>query len=87
MQEFGGWVQESPVGGWGLCQLQVVLSRLEVSALSGLILICGARQVPPGSRMTTKIIHFMVNGRLEKAEFESSCSAAEVKGKTRGPGA
>lgn len=29
----------------------------------------------------------MVNGRLEKAEFGSSCSAAEVKGKTRGPGA
>lgn len=33
--------------------------------------------------MTTKIIYFMVNGRLEKAEFRSSCSAAEVKGKAR----
>ncbi|XP_056884698.1 high affinity cGMP-specific 3',5'-cyclic phosphodiesterase 9A-like [Takifugu flavidus] len=29
--------------------------------------------------MTTKIIHFTINGRLEKAEFGSSCSAAEVK--------
>ncbi|CAG00863.1 unnamed protein product [Tetraodon nigroviridis] len=29
--------------------------------------------------MTTKTIHFMVNGRLEKAEFGSGCSAAEVK--------
>ncbi|XP_034405053.1 high affinity cGMP-specific 3',5'-cyclic phosphodiesterase 9A-like [Cyclopterus lumpus] len=29
--------------------------------------------------MTTKIIHFMVNGTLEKAEFEADCSAADVK--------
>ncbi|KAG7502829.1 high affinity cGMP-specific 3 3' [Solea senegalensis] len=29
--------------------------------------------------MTTKIIHFMVNGRLEHAEFRADCSAADVK--------
>ncbi|XP_068447018.1 high affinity cGMP-specific 3',5'-cyclic phosphodiesterase 9A-like isoform X1 [Clinocottus analis] len=29
--------------------------------------------------MTTKIIHFMVNGTLEKAEFGVDCSAADVK--------
>ncbi|XP_049426033.1 high affinity cGMP-specific 3',5'-cyclic phosphodiesterase 9A-like isoform X1 [Epinephelus fuscoguttatus] len=29
--------------------------------------------------MTTKIIHFMVNGRLEHAEFGDDCSAADVK--------
>uniref|UniRef100_A0A3Q1I9Q9 Phosphodiesterase n=1 Tax=Anabas testudineus TaxID=64144 RepID=A0A3Q1I9Q9_ANATE len=29
--------------------------------------------------MTTKIIHFMVNGRLERAEFGADCSAADVK--------
>ncbi|XP_035500797.1 high affinity cGMP-specific 3',5'-cyclic phosphodiesterase 9A-like isoform X2 [Scophthalmus maximus] len=40
----------------------------------------GAGRVPPGSRMTTKIIHFMVNGRLEQAEFRADCSAADVKG-------
>ncbi|XP_062236303.1 high affinity cGMP-specific 3',5'-cyclic phosphodiesterase 9A-like [Platichthys flesus] len=28
--------------------------------------------------MTTKIIHFQVNGKLEKAEFGSDCSAEEV---------
>ncbi|KAE8278541.1 High affinity cGMP-specific 3',5'-cyclic phosphodiesterase 9A [Larimichthys crocea] len=38
-----------------------------------------AGHVPPGSVMTTKIIHFMVNGRLEQAEFGADCSAAEVK--------
>lgn len=34
--------------------------------------------------MTTKIIHFMVNGRLEQAEFGADCSAADVKGKMDG---
>ncbi|XP_070814137.1 high affinity cGMP-specific 3',5'-cyclic phosphodiesterase 9A-like isoform X2 [Chaetodon trifascialis] len=29
--------------------------------------------------MTTKIIHFTVNGRLEQAEFAADCSAADVK--------
>ncbi|XP_049920874.1 high affinity cGMP-specific 3',5'-cyclic phosphodiesterase 9A-like isoform X2 [Epinephelus moara] len=29
--------------------------------------------------MTTKIIHFMVNGRLEHAEFGDNCSAADIK--------
>ncbi|XP_075950970.1 high affinity cGMP-specific 3',5'-cyclic phosphodiesterase 9A-like [Anarhichas minor] len=29
--------------------------------------------------MTTKIIHFMVNGMLEQAEFGADCSAADVK--------
>ncbi|XP_075904690.1 high affinity cGMP-specific 3',5'-cyclic phosphodiesterase 9A-like isoform X2 [Nelusetta ayraudi] len=29
--------------------------------------------------MTTKIIHFTVNGRLEQAEFGAECSAADVK--------
>ncbi|KAM9835987.1 high affinity cGMP-specific 3',5'-cyclic phosphodiesterase 9A-like [Aulostomus maculatus] len=29
--------------------------------------------------MTTKIIHFLVHGRLEQAEFGGDCSAAEVK--------
>lgn len=40
--------------------------------------------VPPASGMTTKIIHFMVNGRLEQAEFGADCSAADVKGKMDG---
>lgn len=40
--------------------------------------------VPPGSGMTTKIIHFMVNGKLEQAEFGADCSAADVKGKREG---
>lgn len=31
--------------------------------------------------MTTKIIHFMVNGRLEQAELTADCSAADVRGK------
>lgn len=34
--------------------------------------------------MTTKIIHFMVNGKLEQAEFGADCSAADVKGKREG---
>lgn len=34
--------------------------------------------------MTTKIIHFMVNGKLEQAEFGGDCSAADVKGKLEG---
>ncbi|KAM3857055.1 high affinity cGMP-specific 3',5'-cyclic phosphodiesterase 9A-like [Diretmus argenteus] len=29
--------------------------------------------------MTTKVVYFMVNGRLEHAEFQTDCSAAEVK--------
>ncbi|XP_029369626.1 high affinity cGMP-specific 3',5'-cyclic phosphodiesterase 9A-like [Echeneis naucrates] len=29
--------------------------------------------------MTTKIIHFLVNGRLERAEFGDDCSAADVR--------
>ncbi|XP_059184052.1 high affinity cGMP-specific 3',5'-cyclic phosphodiesterase 9A-like [Centropristis striata] len=29
--------------------------------------------------MTTKIIHFMLNGRLQQAEFRDDCSTAEVK--------
>ncbi|XP_026157321.1 high affinity cGMP-specific 3',5'-cyclic phosphodiesterase 9A-like isoform X1 [Mastacembelus armatus] len=29
--------------------------------------------------MTTRIIHFTVNGRLERAEFGADCSAADVK--------
>lgn len=37
--------------------------------------------------MTTKIIYFTVNGKLERAEFEADCSAADVKGKTRGAAA
>lgn len=30
--------------------------------------------------MTTTIVHFLVNGRPERAEFRDDCSAAEVKG-------
>lgn len=30
--------------------------------------------------MTTKIIHFMVNGKLEQAEFGAECSTTDVKG-------
>lgn len=33
--------------------------------------------------MTTKIIHFMVNGRLEQAEFGAECSTTDVKGEKR----
>lgn len=50
-----------------------------------LIFISRAGHVPPDSEMTTKIIHFMVNGKLEQAEFRADCSAAEVKGKREGP--
>ncbi|XP_074520541.1 high affinity cGMP-specific 3',5'-cyclic phosphodiesterase 9A-like [Halichoeres trimaculatus] len=45
----------------------------------GLIFLPGAGHVAPGPGMTTKIIHFMVNGRLEQAEFGADCSAADVK--------
>lgn len=68
--------------GRAVCQLQVVLHRLKESESRGLSILCGAGHDPPGSGMTTKIIHFMVNGRLEQAEFGSDCSAADVKGKT-----
>ncbi|XP_077422994.1 high affinity cGMP-specific 3',5'-cyclic phosphodiesterase 9A-like isoform X2 [Vanacampus margaritifer] len=44
-----------------------------------LIFIPEARHVPPGKQMATKIIHFMVNGRVERAEFGSDCTAEEVK--------
>ncbi|KAM7365799.1 hypothetical protein PAMP_016704 [Pampus punctatissimus] len=47
--------------------------------VKSLIFRPGACHVPPESGMTTKIIHFMVNGRLEQAEFGSDCSAADVK--------
>lgn len=30
--------------------------------------------------MTTKIVHFTANGRLERAELQANLSAAEVKG-------
>lgn len=33
--------------------------------------------------MATKIIHFMLNGRLEQAEFGAECSTTDVKGKKR----
>ncbi|KAF0046320.1 hypothetical protein F2P81_002849 [Scophthalmus maximus] len=49
-------------------------------SVRGVTSMSGAGRVPPGSRMTTKIIHFMVNGRLEQAEFRADCSAADVKG-------
>lgn len=58
-----------------------LLYRVKVSVSRGLIFLSGAGHVPPGSVMTTKIIHFMVNGRLEQAEFGADCSAAEVKGR------
>ncbi|XP_077574784.1 high affinity cGMP-specific 3',5'-cyclic phosphodiesterase 9A-like isoform X2 [Stigmatopora nigra] len=32
--------------------------------------------------MATKIIHFMVNGRVERAEFGSDCSSEDIKGIT-----
>lgn len=70
--------------GWALCQLQVALYRIKVSVSRGLIFISGKGYVPPGSGMTTKIIHFMVNGKLEQAEFGADCSAADVKGKREG---
>lgn len=53
-----------------------------MSVSKGPIFISGSGHVPHGSGMTTKIIYFMVNGKLEKAEFGSDCSAADVKGKT-----
>ncbi|XP_035533285.1 high affinity cGMP-specific 3',5'-cyclic phosphodiesterase 9A-like [Morone saxatilis] len=65
--------------GWALCQLQVVHYRLLVSVSRGLIFLSEAGHDPPGSGMTTKIIHFMLNGRLEQAEFGADCSAADVK--------
>ena len=68
--------------GRAVCQLQLVLHRLKESESRGLSILCGAGHDPPGSGMTTKIIHFMVNGRLEQAEFGPDCSAADVKGKT-----
>lgn len=40
----------------------------------------------PDSGMTTKIIYFMVNGSLERAEFGADCSAADVKGESVLPG-
>lgn len=73
------------VGGWTLCQPQVAPLQNPVSVSRGVILFCGAGPVPPpGSEMTTKIIHFMVNGKLEQAELGAGCSAADVKGE-RGP--
>ncbi|XP_051283621.1 high affinity cGMP-specific 3',5'-cyclic phosphodiesterase 9A-like isoform X2 [Dicentrarchus labrax] len=67
------------MSGWALCQLQLVHYRLLVSVSRGLIFLSGAGHVPPGSGMTTKIIHFMLNGRLEQAEFGADCSAADIK--------
>ncbi|XP_032362733.1 high affinity cGMP-specific 3',5'-cyclic phosphodiesterase 9A [Etheostoma spectabile] len=50
-----------------------------MSESRGPVFISGAGRVLPGSGMTTKIIHFMVHGRLEHAEFRADCSAADVK--------
>ncbi|XP_029941877.1 high affinity cGMP-specific 3',5'-cyclic phosphodiesterase 9A-like [Salarias fasciatus] len=36
-------------------------------------------QTPRGSGMSMKIIYFMINGKLERAEFRADCSATEVK--------
>ncbi|XP_071335792.1 high affinity cGMP-specific 3',5'-cyclic phosphodiesterase 9A-like [Trachinotus anak] len=49
------------------------------SVSRGVIFTCGAGHASPGSGMTTKIIHFMVNGRLEQAELGPDCSAADVR--------
>lgn len=69
---------------WVGCQLQVVLCRIKVSVSRCPIFISGAVHVQPASGMTAKIIHFMVNGKLEQAEFGGDCSAADVKGKPGG---
>ncbi|XP_047432210.1 high affinity cGMP-specific 3',5'-cyclic phosphodiesterase 9A-like isoform X3 [Mugil cephalus] len=50
-----------------------------MSLSTGPIFMSGAGHVPHGPGMTTKIIYFMVNGKLEKAEFGCDCSAADVK--------
>lgn len=72
-------------GGRALCQLQVAPLQNQVFVSRGVILFCGAGPVsPPGPEMTTKIIHFMVNGKLEQAELGAGCSADDVKGE-RGP--
>ncbi|XP_019746409.1 high affinity cGMP-specific 3',5'-cyclic phosphodiesterase 9A-like isoform X2 [Hippocampus comes] len=44
-----------------------------------LIFILGACHVPPGPQMATKIIHFIVNGKVERAEFGADCTAEDVK--------
>ncbi|TDG96068.1 hypothetical protein EPR50_G00235800 [Perca flavescens] len=69
------------MSGLALCQLQVTLHKLKVFMSESRVpfFISGAGHVLPGSGMTTKIIHFMVNGRPEQAEFGADCSAADVK--------
>lgn len=52
-----------------------------ISPSRDLILIPGACHVPSGPQMATKIIHFIVNGKVERAEFEADCTAEDVKGK------
>ncbi len=72
------WVGSvSAAGGPAHTQIQGVSVRRSHSGF-------WSRSRPPGSGMTTKIIHFMVNGRLEQAEFGAECSAADVKGKREG---
>ncbi|XP_057715874.1 high affinity cGMP-specific 3',5'-cyclic phosphodiesterase 9A-like [Corythoichthys intestinalis] len=44
-----------------------------------LIFLPEACHVPPGPQMTTKIIHFMVNGRVERAEFGADSTAEDIK--------
>ena len=82
--QVGGLVGELVGGPSVSCRCPLSTSRVYASVSRGLIPISGASRVPPGSGMTTKIIHFMVNGRLEHAEFGADCSAADVKGKRPG---
>ncbi|KAM9334317.1 high affinity cGMP-specific 3',5'-cyclic phosphodiesterase 9A-like [Symphorus nematophorus] len=71
------WVEEwvgSVSAAGGSLQIEAHLES------RGVLFLCGAGNVPPVSGMTTtKIIHFMVNGRLEQAELRADCSAADVK--------
>ncbi|XP_037132212.1 high affinity cGMP-specific 3',5'-cyclic phosphodiesterase 9A-like isoform X1 [Syngnathus acus] len=44
-----------------------------------LIFIPGACHAPPRLQMATKIIHFLVNGKVERAEFRADCTTEDVK--------
>ncbi|XP_051913414.1 high affinity cGMP-specific 3',5'-cyclic phosphodiesterase 9A-like isoform X5 [Hippocampus zosterae] len=50
-----------------------------MSQLRDLIFIPEACHVPSGPKMATKIIHFIVNGKVERAEFGADCTAEDVK--------
>lgn len=72
------------VGVLSLCQLQVAPLQEHRCQCQGVSLWLAEQVVSHLQyKMTTKIIHFMVNGRLEQAEFGAESSTADVKGERR----